>query len=117
MAQLRTSSHGFKIETGRHGNNRGNIINRVCNIEDETHVLQLCPLYEELRKKLKDSTTMALYNDQKLLFQKCPEIREFSRFLILVNEKRFPKKTPSTKNRYTETNYAVFSDNTVILIE
>ena len=70
ITELRTSSHRFNIETGRHGHERRkNITHRVCLsccndkdsiisdlaempffnpiIEDEVHVLRSCQLYEE----------------------------------------------------------------------
>ena len=70
IAQFRTSSHRYNIETGRYGLKRSDIIHRVCTtcshnedgtvsllselpffdpiIEDE-HVLLTCPLYEPIR--------------------------------------------------------------------
>ena len=79
VAQLRTSSHQYNIETGRHGQNKESVVNRICTtcskndddtvtllaefpffdpfVEDETHVIQTCPLYEDLRKKLKAPTS------------------------------------------------------------
>ena len=78
VAQLKTSSRQYDIETGKHGQNRGNIANRICTtcskndddtftlpaelpfsdpiVEDETRVIQTCPLYENLVKKLKAPT-------------------------------------------------------------
>ena len=78
VAQLRSSSHQYNIETGRHGQNREIVVNLICTtcskndddtvtllaelpffdpiVEDETHVIQTCPLYEDLRKKLKAPT-------------------------------------------------------------
>ena len=78
VAQLRSSSHQYHIETGRHGQNREIVVNLICTtcskndddtvtllaelpfidpiVEDETHVIQTCPLYEDLRKKLKAPT-------------------------------------------------------------
>ena len=72
MAQLRTISHQYNIETGRHCQNRESVVNRICTtcskndddtvtllaelpffdpiVEDETYVIQTCPLYEDLRK-------------------------------------------------------------------
>ena len=119
VAQLRTSSHQYNIETGRHGQNRESVVNRICTtcskndddtvtllaelpffdpiVEDETHVIQTCPLYEDLRKKLKAPTYMALHEDPKLLFQTSTEIRDFSRFLRKIHERRFPKKISTQK--------------------
>ena len=74
LAKLRTSSHQYNIETGRHGMHHKELSNRACKhcsttdvesldlllelpfpdpiIEDELHVLRTCPLYEDLRHYL-----------------------------------------------------------------
>ena len=123
MAQLRTSSHQYNTATGRHGQNRESVVNRIyttCSendddtvtllaelpfldpiVEDETHVIQTCPLYEDLRKKLKAPTYMALHEDPKLLFQTSTEIRDFSRFPRKIHERRLPKKSHSKNQIYT----------------
>ena len=127
VAQLRTSSHQYNIETGRHGQNRESVVNRICTtcsknnddtvtllaelpffdpiVEDETHVIQTWPLYENHRKKLKAPTYIVLHEDPKLLFQTSTELRDFSKFLINIHERRFPKKCPLKKNRSTQTDY------------
>ncbi|KAL5270105.1 hypothetical protein ACHWQZ_G000981 [Mnemiopsis leidyi] len=79
LAQIRTSSHRFNIVTGRYGKDRRlSITNRLCYhccadnlemllnvkelpffdpiIEDEVNVLSQCPLYEDLRENLSDSS-------------------------------------------------------------
>ena len=116
VAQLRTSSHQYNIETGRHGQNRESVVNRICTtcskndddtvtllaelpffdpiVEDETHVIQTRPLYEDLKKKLKAPTYIVIHEDPRLLFQTSTEIRDFSRFLTNIHERRFPKKFP-----------------------
>ena len=121
VAQLRTSSHQYNIETGRHGQNRESVVNRICStcskndddtvtllaelpffdpiVEDETHVIQTCPLYEDHRKKLKAPTYIVLHEDPKLLFQTSTELRDFSRFLTNIHERRFPKKCPFKKKQ------------------
>ena len=122
VAQLRTSSHQYNIETGRHGQNRESVVNRICTtcskndddtvtllaelpffdpiVEDETHVIQTCPLYEDLRKKLKAPTYMALHKDPKLLF---PDVHGNKRLLQVSHERHFPKKSPLKKNRSAQT--------------
>ena len=82
IAQIRTSSHKFVVETGRHGTNQEKLGNRACKpyttedrevfdllmelpcpdpiIEDETHILQTCPHYEDLREKLQPQTRSLL---------------------------------------------------------
>ena len=115
ICQLRTSSHGYNIETGRHGVNRVKLMNRVCRycstedeetlelllelpfpdpiIEDECHVLRKCPLYEDLRGKLLPKTTTYLSSDIGQIFADSSTIRDVGRFLIKAYEKRFPRKT------------------------
>ncbi len=91
LAQLRTSSHRYNIETGRHGlHRRNNIIHRVCFqcttndmdtmeamaalpcfdpiIEDEVHVLRTCTLYEDLRHNLSQRAKTCLFADLASLF-------------------------------------------------
>ena len=57
LSKLRLSSHRLSIETGRHGSNRLDRHERVCNlctradIEDEFHFVLICPIYLHLRKK------------------------------------------------------------------
>ena len=85
VTQLRTSSHQYKIETGRHGQNRESVVNRKCTtcskndddtvlllaelpffdpiVEDETHVIQTCLLYEDLRKKLKAPAYIVIHEE------------------------------------------------------
>ena len=89
MAQLRTSSHQYNTATGRHGQNRESVVNRIyttCSendddtvtllaelpfldpiVEDETHVIQTCPLYEDLRKKLKALPFSDVHGNKRLL--------------------------------------------------
>ena len=104
---MRKSSRQYNIENGRHGQSREIVVDRIyttCSkndddtvtllaelpffdpiVEDETHVIQTCPLYEDLRKKFKAPTYMALHEDPKLLFQTSTEIRDFSRFLRKIH--------------------------------
>ena len=114
LAQIRTSSHRFNIETGRYGKDRRlSITNRLCYhccadnlemllnleelpffdpiIEDEVHVLSQCPLYEDLRENLSDSTRITLLTDLPRALALNDELmtREIGKFLIKVNERRF----------------------------
>ena len=120
ICQLRTSSHSYNIETGRHGVNRAKLVNRVCRhcstedeetldlllelpfpdpvIEDELHVLRTCPLYADLRDKLLPKTKTYLYSDVGLLFKESTTIRDIGRFLTKACERRFPKKLNSNRH-------------------
>ena len=115
LAQLRTSSHRFNIETGRHGTHkRSSIINRLCNlcctddkdtlsnlielpffvpiVEDEVHVLSECPHYEDLRRELSDVTRTALSADLTRALKDELTTRDIGKYLVKVNERRFPSK-------------------------
>ena len=114
IAQIRTSSHKFSVETGRHGMKRLKLQNRVCKncttkdqevlelllvlpfpepiIEDETHVLKECPLYEDLRRKLLPQTSSLLQSEIGQIFKNSATIRDLGRFLAKVNNRRFPTK-------------------------
>jgi hypothetical protein len=114
ICQLRSSSHGSDIETGRHGINRVKLLNRVCRrcstkdeetldlllelrpfpdpiIEDELHVLRICPLYEDLRDKFRPETKISLSSDLGKIFSDSSAIRDIGRFLTKAYERRFPK--------------------------
>ena len=114
FAQFRTSSHRFKIETGRHGNLRSSVLNRICNhcstddmetlraleslpefdpiIEDEEHVIRTCSYYEDLRESMNESMKKYLEEDLKMLFTKEEHIRGTAKLLVRINGRRFPKK-------------------------
>ena len=91
IAQVRTSSHRFNIETGRHGNtNQSAILNRVCPhcndthalrylvelpfqeseliLEDELHVLQTCPKKQRPQTADSESVKTCLNEDPGRLF-------------------------------------------------
>ena len=112
-AQLRTCSHRFAIETGRHGEKRKSVVNRACStcsdlkclellyelpfalpliVESELHVLRTCPLYHGDRLALSDETKTSLFADPSSLFA-VENIRESARFILKIHRRRFPKKT------------------------
>ena len=89
LAQLRTSSHRLNIETVSIGSLRqANILNLVCYqccdedtvkhlaelpffdpiLEDEVHVLQRCPLYNDLRESLSEAAKAGLSKSLTTLF-------------------------------------------------
>ena len=114
IAQIRSSSHRFNIETGRYSANRENIISRICRhcsntdwqsvellselpffdpiIEDELHVLRSCTLYEDLRQSLSQAAKTAIFSNPKDLFTSITLIRELARFLNKAYNRRFPNK-------------------------
>ena len=57
ITQLRSASHSLRIETGRHGQNRIDRPERICQVcdtgdlEDEYHFVLVCAAYNELRVK------------------------------------------------------------------
>ena len=114
IAQLRTSSHPFNIEKGRHGKLREDIKNRLCSacttgdqgtvealaelpffdpiVEDELHVLRTCQLYEDIRQRLSEGMKNALFANPSDLFQRGELILETAKFLTKIWNRRFPKK-------------------------
>ena len=116
IAQFRSSSHRFNVETGRYGEKRFNIKHRACRhccssdddlldllyelpgaypvIEDEHHILYECPLYEDLRENLHQRTRdlLVMREEPGEIFDDSTSIRDIGRFLIKVDERRFPKK-------------------------
>ena len=113
VAQIRSSSHQLRIETGRYGNLRLDIANRTCPhccaqdevdllsklpffdpiIEDEYHFLQTCSLYNDVKKNTKEMT-MDLINTENWqeLFSHPLHIKEFARYLSRCHRLRFPKE-------------------------
>ena len=85
LPQLRTSSHQYNTETGRHGMHCHKLSNRACKhcstidvesldlllklpfpdliIEDELHVLRTCPFYEDVRHCLSPQSKTLLFSD------------------------------------------------------
>ena len=124
VAQFRMSAHKYNVETGRYGMKRKNVLNRICTqcstddeealqflsecpffnpiVEDEYHILNVCPLYKDERVKaqrmmvkqpLESIDVLAIFSDTVLT-------RELSRYLLKCHNKRFPpkekKKDPQT---------------------
>ena len=105
MARLRTSSHRLNVETGRYGNKSLSLHDKCCPtctdqealeyitahpgqhypiIEDERHVLEECPLYEDLRMELQGGLLEKLREgDYGPLFE--------DKNTMLFWKKRFPK--------------------------
>ena len=110
IAQLRTSSHRFNIETGRHGAvKQRDIRNRLCNhccdltnldflaelpffdpiLEDEIHVLQSCPLYEDIRSNAPEAVKDLIHTDLKRLFIDKALLPQFGRLISKIFDRRF----------------------------
>ena len=115
LAQFRTSSHQYRVETGRHGDKRSNILNRVCNhcstadsktlnclaalpefdpiIEDELHVLETCGNYDDLRKMMSQNSMDLLLNGKfNTLFTETKHIKAVAKLLTRIHKRRFPEK-------------------------
>ena len=123
ISQIRTSSHKYNIETGRYGQKGLSISNRICKhcstedseiidslcvlpfydpiIEDEEHVLNDCPLYEDIRTKMKIETREKLTTRSgiKIAFCDVHQIREAARFLRKCHKRRFPEKLNKRKEQ------------------
>ena len=130
LAQFRSSSHQFNIETGRHGTyKRNQVVPRICNacstdetdvlnnfaempffdpvIEDEVHVLRTCSQYEDYRHRLSQRAKTCIFVNLEELFTDASLIRETAKFLVRANSRRFPKeevaKTQPLKSRSDST--------------
>ena len=110
-AQIRMSAHKLRVETGRYLINRDSIINRLCPtctdlesakdfaelpgfnpiIEDENHVLVVCPRYHDIRIALGDEIKSNLFTSIAAIFQE-ELTRETARFVRKVMNRRFPQK-------------------------
>ena len=91
LTRWRLSCHNLKIETGRYTNPYTERSERVCtlctsSIEDENHVIFVCPRYEDLRtdytQLLQQSTTIAT------LFNPCENLMKNTASYLLDIEKR-----------------------------
>ena len=125
IAQFRTSSHSYNIETGRHGQKINSIVNRLCPncspnaddtmtllaellffepiLENELHILIYCPSYSVLRDNLKNASKTALQDDLKSFFHSEPTIRDISNFLKKAHDRRFPERYKNIKHKSTQT--------------
>ena len=134
VAQFRTSSHKYNVETGRHGPKREKLINRLCRccstssddtlhgltelpffypiIEDELHVLRTCPLYDDFRHKLSDGVKTNIFSDVKSLFSTATQLRETARFLSKSHRRRFPPNDEVLKPKHTAANPTPTSSTT-----
>ena len=73
-------------------------------IEDETHILFECPLYDEERKQLnkfKDNP-MKSTSDLKIALTCATRTREIARFLKKCHNKRFPEEENTSSKNSTE---------------
>ena len=128
LAQFRTSSHQYNIEAGRYGINKDSKLSRLCNycctndnnalkllselpcfdppLEDEVHILQICPKYKDHRNKLNQITKATLQETNKIhtLFDNHTSVREIARFLTKCHNSRFPTTEKVKKvNKTTQT--------------
>ena len=100
-----------KVETGRYGNKSLNLANRACDfcstddktildgicalpfadiiVEDEVHVLRVCPRYHQHRTNLREPLKCILFQDIADLFNK-DNINEASRYIRRIFCTRFP---------------------------
>ena len=123
LDQMRTSAHRFNIETGRHGSSKqSTIINRLCPhcccietlgylaelpffepiLEDEIHVLQVCPLYEDLRGSMTQSVRDCLNNNLQQLFRDRSLILPLAKLILKIHQRRFPTKTINKEIDFTK---------------
>lgn len=116
VAQLRSSSHGYGVETGRWANKRNSATARLCPsccdlkalelmtelpffdpiVENEEHILRTCPAYHDLRLRLSHTNKTCLFAEIRQMFH--PEhIIETARYIRRIHERRHPKKEPGVK--------------------
>lgn len=123
IAQLRSSSHMYGIETGRWGQKRESINFRLCPsccdvnetellaelpffepiIEDEYHVLRTCPAFHDIRLALSDNNKTCLFANIGMMFH--PEnVQETARYARRIHDRRYPKesKPSGTKKRISK---------------
>ena len=129
LAQFRTSTHKYRIETGRYGNVQDRSLSRICNIcstedkdtllmlsecpffdpivENEEHVLKECPFYKELRLSLKKETKFLINTNTGIqrIFKNKPLLRDLGNFIKRCHDLKFPKIT-LTKAKSTTTSKA-----------
>ena len=112
LSKFRMSAHKLHVETGRYHVNRSKTSSKACLacsdneqiellhelpfcneliIEDEMHVLRVCPKYHDLRLALSSSTKAKLFSNIPSIFEK-DHIEEVARFIRKVTNRRFPPK-------------------------
>ena len=114
LASFRMSAHKLRIETGRYHINRHSRVNRTCEecsdvniaedlnelpfyrpiIEDELHVLKVCPKYHDIRCQLGESLKTNLFSDIASAF--C-DTRRIAQFIRKIMNRRFPQEAHPKK--------------------
>ena len=96
LTRLRLSSHSLHIETGRHtGTDREDRICTLCRtgVEDESHFLITCPMYNDLRSKhltdFRGTLTSSLSDLEKALALLMSEnLKPLAKFIFEASEMR-----------------------------
>lgn len=102
LAKFRCGVAPLRIETGRYGRNRIPVHQRTCtlcnstNVEDESHVILKCPLYQDLRDELFDEArehnipfdTLSDIEKMKYLLSNCDIVKSTARTLSKILERR-----------------------------
>jgi hypothetical protein len=113
LTQFKTSSHQYRVETGRHGVKRNDIINYLCKycstvdieilngltalsefdpiIDYELHVLTGCGNYDDLRERMNKNSKDLLNGELGSLFTDQRHIKATAKLLVRIHERRFPK--------------------------
>ena len=109
------SSHRYRIETGRYGSQYGNVLNRICEhcstadretlellkecpffdpiIEEEFHVLNSCPRYEDARIRLKEDTRQLMQSPDGIsqILSQNVLTKDLARFTTRCHSIKFPE--------------------------
>ena len=113
----------YSIETGRYGSKHGNVLNRICDfcstedkevldllkecpffepiIEDEWHILNICPRYTDARNQLKAKTSELMKSRASMpqIFTDNSQIKDLARFTKKCHSIKFPDDTPKEKEQ------------------
>ena len=115
VARIRSSSHRLNIESGRYGTKSMSLHNRCCPtctdqdaleyitalpgqhdpiIEDERHVLEVCPLYKDIRLQLQDGIRQHLHEGNMCPLFEHENVKTFANYVKKILNRRFPEYAP-----------------------
>ena len=83
--------------------------------EDELHVLQICPLYEDLRSSMSRPARDLLSDDLQQLFTERSHALPLSKLLTKMHQRRFPPKKQGGSNHQTRLNFELFYFAAILL--
>ena len=90
ISRWRLSNHRLQVVVGRYTKPKTPRADRVCVLEDENHVVYVCPRYQQLREQYKHLTEMK--NIKSLLNPKYANMKDTATFIRDIESRRIELK-------------------------